>query len=192
MLFNPKEIMFLDIETTGLPPRDAAWETEYHRFPYIVSIAYKIGDLVVDQIINQEGRDIPEAATRIHGVSNAQAKLSKKYLEDVINDLIKHATGVKHVVGHNIYFDTSIIKANTVRRFGRYSMHDTKVDKVLDYHKRIDLVHKGKKLTGGKWPKLIELHKILFGEGFDAHKALNDVLATERCFYELHKRGLII
>jgi len=46
---------------------------------------------------------------------------------------------------------------------------------------------------GYKFPKLEELHKVLFGCNFEgAHDALDDIKATERCFWELVKRNIIV
>ena len=43
-----------------------------------------------------------------------------------------------------------------------------------------------------KWPKLEELHRILFKEEFDgAHDAMGDVKAMVRCFFELDRLGVI-
>lgn len=43
-----------------------------------------------------------------------------------------------------------------------------------------------------KYPKLVELHTTLFGEGFSgAHDALEDIRATYRCFNDLSKKGYI-
>ena len=43
-----------------------------------------------------------------------------------------------------------------------------------------------------KWPKLIELHEILFEKGFDgAHDAFADITATRDCFFELVRREII-
>jgi hypothetical protein len=43
-----------------------------------------------------------------------------------------------------------------------------------------------------KWPKLIELHQILFKEDFDsAHDAFADISATKRCFFELLNLNII-
>ncbi len=43
-----------------------------------------------------------------------------------------------------------------------------------------------------KFPKLMELHQFLFGEGFQgAHGALADCQATARCGKELYNRGII-
>ncbi len=45
---------------------------------------------------------------------------------------------------------------------------------------------------GYKWPKLSELHIKLFGRDFDeAHDASVDINATEKCFWEMRKSGLI-
>ena len=45
---------------------------------------------------------------------------------------------------------------------------------------------------GYKYPKLQELYKKLFGSEFEnAHDAMSDIEATEKCFWELRKRKLI-
>ncbi len=45
---------------------------------------------------------------------------------------------------------------------------------------------------GYKWPKLSELHIKLFGVDFEeAHDASVDINATEKCFWELRKIGLL-
>ena len=45
---------------------------------------------------------------------------------------------------------------------------------------------------GYKYPKLQELYKKLFGEAFnDAHNAMSDIEATEKCFWVLKEKKLI-
>jgi hypothetical protein len=45
---------------------------------------------------------------------------------------------------------------------------------------------------GYKWPKLSELHHILFGVGFEeAHNAAADIHATAKCFWQMKKIGII-
>jgi hypothetical protein len=45
---------------------------------------------------------------------------------------------------------------------------------------------------GCKFPKLEELHRILFNEEFaGAHDAMADVSATARCYFELVNRGIM-
>jgi len=46
--------------------------------------------------------------------------------------------------------------------------------------------------AGYKWPKLEELHKLIFEYDFDnAHNALSDCHATRNCFYKLIELGVI-
>ncbi|MHA7056780.1 hypothetical protein ACWGOQ_0006140 [Aquimarina sp. M1] len=41
---------------------------------------------------------------------------------------------------------------------------------------------------GYKWPTLSELHIKLFGEDFEgAHDASADIMATEKCFWEMKR-----
>ena len=45
---------------------------------------------------------------------------------------------------------------------------------------------------GYKWPTLSDLHINLFGNDFEgAHDAFADIDATEKCFWELKRRGVI-
>jgi DNA polymerase III epsilon subunit-like protein len=42
-----------------------------------------------------------------------------------------------------------------------------------------------------KWPKLAELHQVLFGEPFEgAHGALADARACMRCYFRLTELGV--
>ncbi|RLD79235.1 MAG: 3'-5' exonuclease, partial [Bacteroidetes bacterium] len=42
------------------------------------------------------------------------------------------------------------------------------------------------------WPNLMELHKKLFGHGFEeAHNAAADIGATANCFWKLKELGVI-
>ncbi len=45
--------------------------------------------------------------------------------------------------------------------------------------------------NGPKFPKLVEMYSWLFDEDFEAHRALADAKATNRCAMELAKRGFI-
>ena len=92
-------------------------------------------------------------------------------------------------MGHNIAFDKKIVGAELVR-LGREDVMPGKRS-LCTMMASIDYC----KLPGPygfKYPKLEELHRKLFGRGFeDAHNALNDICATEKCFWELRKRQLI-
>lgn len=193
--------LVIDIETTGLPPKDADYKIDFMKFPFIVTIAWKINDEDTKYfILNQEGVDIPEEAIKIHGITNEMARASHYTLMMVLIDLLSQAEGTNEIIGHNIFFDTSIIKANILRLIKSgitdQDFYD-KFEELLHKDRRIDTMRKSIKFCnipgprGPKWPKLTELHQILFKQGFEAHNSKDDVEATHRCYVELKNRKII-
>jgi DNA polymerase III epsilon subunit-like protein len=192
--------LFIDIETTGLPPkglvtgRTADWKTEYKFFPYILSIAWKIKGVQKYHLVYQEGRGVPKEATAANGITTKMVNdVSKtKPIKFVLHDLLSDGRDCCNVIGHNVYFDTSIIKANAFREFGPHHPSALSFEDMLHKDKRIDTMRSSQIIMGGKWPKLTALYKFLFNEDIiDAHNALADVLATERCYNELRRRKVI-
>jgi DNA polymerase-3 subunit alpha len=187
--------LFVDIETTGKPPKNADWKVDYKEFPYIASIAWKItpdkeGDY---RMVHQEGRTMPKEVVDIHGITTKMSndKALTNPMKQVLMEFMEDARLATTVIGHNIYFDTSIIKANVLREFGPSSVNAEKIDEYLDKDKRVDTMRASQKLMGGKWPKLTELYMFLFKDTFDAHSALEDMLACERCYNELKRRKVL-
>lgn len=189
----------LDCETTGLPPKKADYKVDFMNYPYVVTFAYKINDDVTQEfIINQEGRPIPPEATAIHGITDEMAAASKHTLFDVLTRFMEESKNCHYTVGHNIFFDTSTIKANVLRLIqleGATPDFFAQLEELLSKERRICTMFSTIKFCGlnGKWPKLTELHQKLFGCAFDgAHTSGGDVDATRKCFLELVKMGIII
>lgn len=193
------DVLFFDVETTGLPPKGAKWENDFEQFPDIVQISWSIGDKEKDYIIKPEGWDIPAEAAAIHGITTEIALEKGTPFTTVIDEFLTDAEKAPLICAHNIYFDTSMIKANVLHYCGK-QYYDEMCERQLDKAKRIDTMYKTIKFVGalyangrpGKFPKLEELHEKLFpGETFDAHNALADVRALRRCLPELVKLELI-
>lgn len=185
--------LFLDSETTGKPEKFMSWETHYKDYPYIVSLAWKCsGKTPKYFIVNQEGRSIPKDMTAIHGITTKMGNDPEKTepASFVYREILMDAKDALNIIGHNTYFDVSILKANILRTFGPKSKEAKIANDVFFKDKRIDTMRATQKYFK-KWPKLTELYEYLFKEGFEAHSALNDVLACERCFNELMKRKMI-
>lgn len=195
-----KTVVF-DIETTGLPPKNADYKTQFMDFPYIVTMAYKINEEETKEfIINQEGREIPAEATAIHGITNEMATASPHKIMDVIGIFILDAKESDLAIGHNIYFDSSIIKANILRKAKNEEAivaFYTEIELILHKDRRIDTMKSTIKFCnlpgayGPKWPKLTELYSKLFNETFEAHSSKNDVDATHKCYHELKRLGVL-
>ena len=142
-----------------------------------------------NEIVKPDGFIIPDAAFRVHGISTEKAKQEGKPLRDVIGAFLRDANKAKCLVGHNVSFDQKIIGAELYR----LGVADTVSEK-----KSLCTMKVGTDFCkipgyyGYKFPKLQELHEKLFGVKFeDAHDAMADIKATEKCFWELRKLNLI-
>jgi len=189
----------LDIETTGIPPKGANYETDYKQFPYILSLAWKcVKDGAESEtfsyVINNPGVIVTPEITKINGITQEMCDASKWDIFTVLVQFMMDADQSDFIIGHNIYFDTSILKANVMRIIsgGKTPMDMfNKISEILHKDKRIDTMRAGTKLCG-KWPKLTELHHKLFGKPFEgAHTAAGDVDACYACFQELLRQGLV-
>lgn len=194
-----KDVLFFDAETTGIPAKGLKWESDYYQFPYIVELAWSIGDKERSFVIKPEGYEIPPDSTAIHGITNERAIAEGEPIEQVIDFFLSDASKAQLICGHNIYFDISILKANVLRYFDK-AYYDKKCEEALHKGKRIDTMMKTIKFVGalysngrpGKFPKLEELYDKLFpGETFKAHTALEDVRALKRCLPLLIDQGII-
>lgn len=187
--------LFFDTETTGLPKNWKAPVTDLNNWPRMIQIAWILCDTDGNRIesanfiIKPENFTIPVQASKIHGITTEKAIRDGVDLAQVLtkfNELVEEAD---FIVAHNISFDEMIVGAELIRKniqsnFGRKRKLCTM--KVSTNFCRIPGPY------GYKWPKLSELHIKLFGEDFDeAHDAVVDINATEKCFWAMRKKGLI-
>lgn len=193
------DVLFFDSETTGVPPRNADWETEFEEFPHIVQLAWMFGGHLESHIIRPDGWVIPEDVVEIHGIDTERALAEGEPFEVVVDKFIADCLAALLVCAHNIYFDTSIIKANILRKLGRAYYDANDVESALFKGKRIDTMRSTMKwvdarMANGrlKFPKLEELYARCFpGETYPAHDAGEDVKALARCLPVVLENGLI-
>ena len=192
--------MFLifDTETTGLPIDSRAPLSDFNNWPRMVQIAWQVhddkGQLIDAQnhIVFPDGYEIPISAQSVHHISTDFARRHGKPLNEVLDLFLAAAANAKYLVGHNVNFDLCILGCEFLR-MGRenplrqWTIVNTCTEKTAEYCQ----------LPGGKnghfkYPKLEEIHKLLFNEGFDsAHNALAHVEATARVFLELVRRKVL-
>ena len=204
MQYEIKDVCFFDTETTGVPAKGLDWEKDCDQFPYVAQLAWLKDGVLKSYIIKPIGADgkpyeIPEATTEIHGISTERAMKEGVPFETVVQEFIKDCTLSPLICAHNIYFDTSILKANIMRYLGR-EYYDSKADQALFKGKRIDTMMKTIKFVGacfadgraGKFPTLEELYAKCFeGKAFPAHDAGEDVKALAACLPVLVELGFI-
>lgn len=188
--------IIFDTETTGLPRDYNAPMSDVDNWPRLVQIAWQLhdarGKLISNHnyIIRPEGFTIPYNAEKVHGISTKRALAEGHDLKEILQIFREDVIQAKFLVGHNIGFDINVVgseylRAELVMPLGDKAELDTK-DISTDF-----CALPGGKGGKFKWPTLTELHKKLFGVGFDdAHDAAYDVDATARCFFGLITQGV--
>ncbi len=181
--------LFFDTETTGLPLKWNAPVTDTANWPRLVQLAWVMcdnqGGILESRsvIIRPEGFVIPPEVSRLHGITTAMALEKGIPLETVLTEFSGKIDTADVLVGHNINFDKCILGAE----FERLRMMTSLFLKPCCCTMKGSVNYcklPGK--NGFKPPKLVELHRILFGKSFDdAHNAMADVEATVRCFWKL-------
>lgn len=191
-----KEIVFFDTETTGLPPKEAKWDIDFEQFPRICQLSWIYNGREENHLIRPDGWIIPQEATDVHGITMERAMAEGEPFVNVIGQFIEDCADAKLICGHNIYFDTSVIKSELMR-YGMYEMLDA--ENALFKGKRIDTMRPSMafvdaRFSNGrlKFPRLEELYARCFpGETFPAHDAMEDVRAVVRCLPVLVDKGII-
>ncbi|MEX1211262.1 MAG: DNA polymerase III subunit alpha [Balneolaceae bacterium] len=188
--------LIFDTETTGLPRNFSAPLTDFDNWPRCVQLAWQLHDETGallsrgDYIVRPDGFTIPYNSEKIHGISTERAMEEGIPLEEVMDQFDEDLKRARFVIGHNLEFDLNIMGAEYLRT-GRSNPLSGKLE--IDTK---DDATEYCKLPGGrgryKYPKLSELHRILFEIDFEeAHNAQADVEATVRCFFELVRIGVI-
>ncbi|MCK5846821.1 MAG: 3'-5' exonuclease [Bacteroidales bacterium] len=187
--------LFFDTETTGLPRNYKAPASDVDNWPRMIQIGWILSDEQgnridsAEYIIKPNGFTIPIEASRVHGISTEKALDEGVELDDVLNTFNAIVNDSDVIVAHNISFDEKIIGAEFIRRSINTVFFDK--PKLCTMHSSTDYCEIPGRY-GFKWPKLSELHIKLFGEDFEgAHNAFADIEATERCFFEMKKVGII-
>ena len=174
--------LYFDTETTGFPRKaDAPIET----CPHVVQLAAVLMDddtpiASFSTRIRPMGLFvIPEDVAAIHGITTEMAERTGVPIA-VAMAVFQAFTGIaEEAVAHNIEFDAKIL-AYEYERAGipnRLAL----LPQVCTMKATTDLCKLPGRYGTYKWPKLIEAHQHIFGEGFDgAHDALADVLACAR------------
>ena len=157
------------------------------------------GCKVENHIIRPDGWEIPQETVDVHGITTEYALEHGEPFAAVVDMFIQDCHDAGLICGHNIHFDTSIIKANILRELGREYYDANDVESALYKGKRIDTMRPTMKwvdarMANGrlKFPNLTELYSRCFpGESFPAHDALEDVKAVAKCLPVILELGLV-
>ena len=193
------DVLFFDTETTGIPDRAHKWDVDFMEYPHVVQMAWIHGCKVENHIIRPDGWEIPQETVDVHGITTEYALEHGEPFASVVDMFIQDCHDAGLICGHNIHFDTGIVKANILRELGREYYDANDVETALYKGKRIDTMRPTMKwvdarMANGrlKFPNLGELYSRCFpGETFPAHDAIEDVKAVARCLPVILDLGLV-
>lgn len=188
-------ILFFDTETTGVPKNYQGSITDLDNWPRVIQLAWALynndGSLFDSacDLIKPDGWEVPKEDFWIkNGFTTEKSQLEGKAIHDVLFQFMTPLNRCKVMVAHNLSFDYPIVGAEMIRAGLRAQ---NKPDKFCTMKASTDIC-RIPGARGYKWPKLEELHRFLFQCDFDgAHDAMNDVMATAKCYFEMQKRGML-
>ncbi|RYY38103.1 MAG: 3'-5' exonuclease [Sphingobacteriaceae bacterium] len=186
-------LLFIDTEASGLPH---TWNLPYSaadNWPHALQVSWVVYDdarkLVKkqDHYINTEGITITPKAEEIHGLTpeflRANGKPRAEVMQLLAEDLLQYQP---MVIGHFMRLDYYLLGAGFYR-----SAIENPLDKLPVFCTMVATTQlKHRPLV--RHLRLDELYYMLFSTQLQhQHNALNDVLATAECFFELRERGEI-
>jgi len=191
------KLLFFDCETTGLPGVRWFSPEVVDQWPRLVQLAWARYDAAGNLeearnfIVKPDGFKVPPDATRIHGISDAEARRVGRDLGQVLDGFLEAATvpGTT-LVAHNFDYDRNVVAGELIR--ARKPLAFLELAGICTMRGTTDLVRLPR--PGGgfgfKWPTLEELHTWVFGFSYEgAHDAANDIGACARAFFKLRDAG---
>lgn len=185
-------VIVFDTETTGLPKSWKAKMTDVDNWPRVIQLAWAVispaGETIRETcvLIRPDGWEIPNQKFWIdNGFTTEGNKAKGIPLKNALLLFIKDLNSCNGMVAHNMAFDYPVLGAEMIRLGMRAKR---KLPQYCTMQSSIDHCNLPRK----KFPKLEELHHILFDECMEgAHDAMNDVRACAKCYVELVRLGLI-
>lgn len=182
--------LVIDTETTGLTSLAIANRENYQKWPRLVQIAWILADSksIYRQesiLIRPENFEIPTESTKIHGIDQLYALEKGQAVRDQLKRLNNVMQEAKTIVGHNLNFDTGVIKSEAIRQ---------NLDLKFPRHYKCT-AHIGRKYIAGTqgikntpFPTLGRLHKAIFGfSPTETHDAKADTYTCHQIFVHLLK-----
>jgi len=180
------KLLFIDTETSGLPKDWKAPTTDVENWPRVIEfacIAVEVGNPSATHehsAIMTCDFLIPEAASKVHGITDKIVKAEGLDRTEQLNLLFSNMKQADFICGHNVSYDKNCLDAE----FHRLGF-------TVPEWKTFCTMLSTQKLFG-KWPKLEQL--FAFCKGYpmpEAHRALADIRATLDCAMYLNAHGLL-
>lgn len=205
--------IFFDSETNGLPKDYKGKMKDLDNWPRIIQLAWQLVDRTGEVLqkrcflIKPDGWEIPsvemyvkQGFNEVHAANKAKFWIEHGYtternqkegldMEDVLEQFLVDYEQAEWLIAHNVSFDYPILGAEMIRYQKRA---ERKLKRFCTMLATVDYCKIPGQYGSFKWPRLEELHQIVFQKAFEnAHDAMADVTACKDIFFELKNRGII-
>jgi DNA polymerase-3 subunit alpha len=179
-----------DTETTGLPlKQDNDYanpkETAFYNTSRLLQISWicTFGNIVKQKRNFYVKTDIVINNSHIHGIDKKIIDEKGIDINEIFAMLQNDLKEIKMIIGYNVDFDLNIILSELYRFENIYIDLINTIQKIEKFDVMIYAIIFFKE---EKYMKLIKLYELLFKGNYNgAHDALNDVIATFKCFIKL-------
>lgn len=188
--------LVFDTETNGKPRNYKAPMQDLDNWPRITQLAWALygqGGVLfssASSLVKPDGWEVPTEQFFIdNNMSTERCEKEGLPLSYLLDHFLSDLNKCEFLIAHNISFDYNVLGAELLRK-GMKS--GKKVSPICTMKSSTSFCKLPGLFGGHKWPKLEELHEVLFGvkpEG--SHDALYDVEVTARCFFELKRLDVI-
>ena len=187
-----KNYLFLDVETTGLLPKNYRSGFSNPTWPKIVQAAWVLADekgKIIKSVNKIVAVDvlIPDEVVAIHGITNEIAQTQGVPLGDVLDELLQDFKQSDVLICHNVNFDLNVLRGELLRKGHWGASYKFKTFcTMLESIRYCDIEHP---YYTRKWPSLSELYYECFKKNLrKAHDASSDVKAVHKIFFHLKKK----
>lgn len=188
----------IDTETHDKPSDWRGESDDVTCWPRIVEIGWVmavVGSNGIGEVLEQRSLlvrpsdwTITKEAFDVHGISQEQCEIGGVSIDYVLDELREAMQEADLLVAHNIKFDWSVIRCESIRDGKDLADLDRPHYCTMQAGTPVCAIPSH---FGFKWPSLGELHRHLFGAPFfGAHRALTDADACLRCYAEIERREM--
>jgi DNA polymerase III epsilon subunit-like protein len=184
----PKQLLFINIETTGLPPKyEKLTKKNVDKYPNIIAFHFKIGyydkkeklvkiDRSIYSLVKQNNM-IPEQTIGIHGITNEMVNEKGVDICLILNKLKEIINTTYMIISHSTSFRLECIKAELLRNNIEIDFDKCKIVDLCNFNHNYD------------HPKLEDLYQNLYERKFKkSHPRKSNINIMIKCFEYLYNK----